>query len=100
MGTKGSMPSPLEGRRGITAMPDTPKFTSGDYVSSSSHAYGHNIDQLYTDRISDYTPGDRHQYGDRLSVYMGRELPSEPTARYAESVSFLQKHQVASNAFS
>nr|XP_027085808.1 protein SHORT ROOT IN SALT MEDIUM 1-like isoform X2 [Coffea arabica] len=91
---KGSLPSLLEGRRGFnSSMADSPKFASGDYVSSSGHAFGHKVDQLYSDRVSDYTPGDRHQYGDRHSIYIGRELPSEPASRYAESVAFVHKHQ-------
>ncbi|KAI7994060.1 Protein SHORT ROOT IN SALT MEDIUM 1, partial [Camellia lanceoleosa] len=42
MSAKGAGPSALEGRSGYgSAMPDSPKLPSGDFVSSSSHGYGH-----------------------------------------------------------
>ncbi|KAL3522783.1 hypothetical protein ACH5RR_015617 [Cinchona calisaya] len=93
MDAKGSMPSPLEGHRGFTSMPESPKFASSDYVSSSSTGHGLKVVHIYSDSVSDYAPGDRHQYGDRHSVYMGRDLPSEPAPRYVESVSYGHKHQ-------
>lgn len=96
MGAKGPMPPALEGRSGFSSsISDSPKFISSDYVSSASHGYGHKGEQLYSDRISEYTPGDRRQYGERLSAYLGRDVPSEPAGRYADSVAFGHKHQVA-----
>lgn len=96
IGAKGPIPSGLEGRTGFSSsVPDSPKFTSGEYISSASRGYGHKVDQLYSDRITDYAHGDRRQYGDRHTTYVGCDLPSEPIGRYADSGSFSRKHQVA-----
>lgn len=93
-GGKGSVPAALEGRRGYSsAMPESPKFVSGDYVSSSSHGYGQKGDQLFADKISDYPSIDRRQYGERSSAYIGREQ-NEPTGRYVDSLGFGHQHQV------
>lgn len=91
IGGKGSGSSALEGRSGFGV--DSPKFTTGDYVSSSSHGYGHKAEQQYSDRVSDYPTLDRHQYGERHSSYAGRDLTSEQASRYPDSISFGQKHQ-------
>ena len=72
-----------------SAMPDSPKFASTDYVSSSSHSYSHKGDQIYAEKIPDYPTVERRQGG-----YLGRELPSEPPGRYADSAIFGHQHQV------
>ena len=77
-----------------SAMPDSPKFASTDYVSSSSHSYSHKGDQMYAEKIPDYPTVERRQYGERQGGYLGRELPSEPTGRYADSAIFGHQHQV------
>lgn len=87
----------LAGRGGYSsAVPDSPKFASADYVSSSSHGYAHKGDQLYAEKIPDYPAIDRRQYGERQtqSAYIGREIQSDPAARYADSVGFGHHHQV------
>lgn len=87
--------SALESRGAYAStVPDSPKFSSGDYVSSSSHGYGHKGGQLYAEKVSDYPVIDRRQYSERQSSYLGRDLQSEPTGRYADSVSFAHQHQV------
>lgn len=87
--------SALEGRAGYaSAITDSPKFSSGEYVPSSSHGYGHKAGQLYAEKVSDFPAIDRRQYGERQSSYLGRDLQSEPTGRYADSVSFAHQHQV------
>lgn len=91
-GGKGSASSALESRSGFSV--DSPKFTAGDYVSSSSHGYGHKAEQQYSDRITDYPTLDRHQYVERHSSYGGRDLTSEQASRYPDSISFGLKHQV------
>ena len=83
--------SALEGRAAGYA---SPKFSSGDYVSTSSHGYGHKGSQLYAEKVTDYPVIDRRQYGDRQSSYMGRDLQTDPTGRYADSVSYAHQHQV------
>ncbi|KAJ1423672.1 EF-hand domain [Sesbania bispinosa] len=97
LSTKGAASSALDGRGGYTlGVSDSPKFASGDYVSSSSHGYGHKSDQLYGDKTLDYSGIDRRQYGERQSGYIGRDLPSDPTARYAaDAVGFTHQHQQA-----
>ncbi|KAM3281407.1 protein SHORT ROOT IN SALT MEDIUM 1 [Capsicum chacoense] len=90
-GGKGSASSALESRSGFGV--DSPKFTAGDYVSSSSHGYGHKAEQQYSDRITDYPTLDRHQYVERHSSYGGRDLTSEQASRYPDSISFGLKHQ-------
>lgn len=91
IGGKGSGSSALESRSGFGV--DSPKFTAGDYVSSSSHGYGHKAEQQYTDRVSDYPTLDR-RYGERHNSYVGRDLTSEQPNRYSDSISFGNKHQV------
>lgn len=87
--------SALEGRASYaSAIPDSPKFSSADYVSSSSHVYGQKGDQLYGEKVPDYPIIDRRQYGERQSSYMGRDLQNESTGRYAESVGYVTQHQV------
>lgn len=86
--------SALEARAGYSsAITESPKFSSGDYVSSSSHGYGLKAgSQLFAEKVADYPVIDRRQYGDRQSSYLGRDLQSEPAGRYADSVGFA--HQV------
>lgn len=92
MSTKGAASSALDGRGGYS---DSPKFGPGDYIPSSSHGYGHKSDQLYGDKSLDYSGIDRRQYGERQSGYLGRDLPSEQTARYAaDAVGYSGQHQV------
>ncbi|XVF03307.1 hypothetical protein REPUB_Repub04eG0249900 [Reevesia pubescens] len=74
-------------------MPDSPKFPSTDYVSSSSHSYSHKGDQMYAEKVPDYPTVERRQYGERQGGYLGRELRSEPTGRYADSSIFGHQHQ-------
>ncbi|CAI0405956.1 unnamed protein product [Linum tenue] len=81
--SKGSGPSALEGRGGYS-----PKFAAGEYVPSSNHVYGHKTEQLYADKLSDYTGIDRRQYGERHSSYIARDLQTDPASRYADSVGF------------
>ncbi|KAJ1419141.1 Cell division cycle and apoptosis regulator protein 1 [Sesbania bispinosa] len=96
LSTKGAASSALDGHGGYTlGVSNSPKFASGDYVSSSSHGYGHKSDQLYGDKTLDYSGIDRRQYGEPQSGYIGRDLPSDPTARYtADVVGFTHQHQV------
>ncbi|OIT05507.1 hypothetical protein A4A49_49077 [Nicotiana attenuata] len=99
VGGKVSGSSALESRSGFTV--DSPKFTAGDYVSLSSHGYGHKAEQQYghkaeqqySNRVSDYPALDRHQYAERHSSYAGRDLTSEQAGRYPDSISFAHKHQ-------
>lgn len=78
----------MESRGGYaSAKQDSPKFSSGDYIPASSHA------QLYGEKGPDYPAIDRRQFG-RQSAYMGRDLQSEPTSRFADSVGFGPQHQV------
>lgn len=94
-GIKGAGPSALEGRGGYASvLPDSPKFASGDYVSSSSHGYGHKGDQIYAEKIPDYSAMDRRQYGERHSSYLGRDIKIEPTARFSDAASYGLQHQV------
>ena len=67
---------------------------SADYVPSSSHGYGHKTDQLYAEKIHDYSSIERRQYGERQSAYMGRDIQSDPAARYTDSISFSHQNQV------
>ena len=76
------------------AISDSPKFSYGDYVPSSCHGYGLKGIQLYAEKVFDYPVIDKRQYGERQSAYMGRDLQSEPTGRYADCVSFSHQHQV------
>ena len=76
------------------AISNSPKFSYGDYVPSSSHGYGHKGIQLYGEKVSDYSVIDRRQYGERHNAYMGRDLQSKPTGRYADCVGFSHQHQV------
>lgn len=89
MGIKGSATG-LEGRNNyVSSIPDSPKFAANERVSSSSRGYGHKVDQLYPDRLSDYLSVDK-----RHSSYLGRDLPSETASRYADPVAFGHDHQV------
>lgn len=95
MNAKGAGPSALEGRGSYaSAITGSPKFVSSDYVQSSGHGYGHKGDQLYADKIPDYPVPDRHQYGERHSAYIGKDLQSEQTGRYADSIGFSNQNQV------
>ena len=80
-------------------MQESPKFKSGEYVSSSSHAYGQKGDQLFPDKMSDYPSTDRRQYGERSNAYMGRDLQTEPAGQYADSIGFSHQHKVLCYAF-
>ncbi|TKY69650.1 Cell division cycle and apoptosis regulator protein 1 [Spatholobus suberectus] len=95
LSTKVSASSALDGRGGYAlGVSDSPKFTSGDYVSSSSHGYGHKSDQLYGDKGLEYSGIDRRQYGERQSGYVGRDLTSDPTGRYAaDPIGFSHQRQ-------
>ncbi|RZC24418.1 protein SHORT ROOT IN SALT MEDIUM 1-like [Glycine soja] len=95
LSTKGSASSALDGRGGYAlGVSDSPKFASGDYVSSSSHGYGHKSDQLYGDKGLEYSGLDRRQYGERQSGYLGRDLTSDPAGRYAaDPVGFSHQRQ-------
>lgn len=85
----------MEGRGGYpSGLSDSPKFTSGDYVPSSSHGYGHKGDQLYKEKIHDYPVIDRRQYGERQSAYIARDMQSDTAVRYADSVGLSHQHQV------
>lgn len=85
----------MEGRGGYaSAIPDSPKFASGDYVSTSSLGYGHKGDQIYAEKIPDYSTMDRRPYGERQSTYLGRDLQSESTGRFADAVSYGHQNQV------
>ena len=95
MNIKGAGSSALEGRSSyVSNIPDSPKFASSDYVSSSSHGYGLKSDQIYTEKIPDYPTIDRRQYAERQSTYIGRDLQSEPTGRFTDAVGFSHQHQV------
>lgn len=92
---KGAGQSALEGRGSYAlAVTDSPKFASSDYVSSTGHGYSHKGDQLYAEKVPDYPVIDRRQYGERQSAYIGRDLQSEPTGRYADSVGYSHQNQV------
>ena len=87
--------STLEARVGYaSAISDSPKFSYGDYVPSSSHWYGLKGIQLYAEKVSDYPVIDGRQYGEHQSAYMCKDLQSEPTWWYADCVSFSHQHQV------
>lgn len=92
---KGAGSSVLEGRGGyVPTIPDSPKFTSSDYVPSTSHGYSSKSDQIYADKIPDYPTLDRRQYPERQSTYIGRDIQSEPTGRFTDAVGFSHQHQV------
>ncbi|KAK7274864.1 hypothetical protein RIF29_15964 [Crotalaria pallida] len=93
LSTKGAASSALDGRGGYSlGVSNSPKFASGDYVSSSSHGYGHKSDQLYGDKGLDYAGIDRRQYGERQSAY----IPSDPAGRYpTDPVGYGHQHQQA-----
>ncbi|GAU37649.1 hypothetical protein TSUD_220750 [Trifolium subterraneum] len=96
LSTKGAGSSALDVRGGYSlGVSDSPKFASSDYLSASStHGYGHKSDQLYGDKSLDYSGLDRRQYGERQSGYIGRDLSSDPTGRYAtDSVGYSHQHQ-------
>lgn len=85
LSTKGVGSSVLDNRSGyVPTLPDSPKYASGSYLSSSAHGYGQKEDDLYSDKLSGYVPVDRRQ----SSAYLGRELQNDPPARYADSSSF------------
>ena len=77
-----------------SAISDSPKFSYGDYVPSSSHGYSLKGIQLYGEKVSDYPVIDLRKYGEHQSPYICRDLQSEPTGRYADCVSFSHQHQV------
>ncbi|XP_043697580.1 protein SHORT ROOT IN SALT MEDIUM 1-like [Telopea speciosissima] len=82
MSSKVAGSSALHGRDGYgSAMAESP----GDYVPSSSHGYGLKGDQFSSGIISDYTSLDR-SYGDRQNAYSGRELQSESSRRFSDTV--------------
>ncbi|KAK7407389.1 hypothetical protein VNO78_09269 [Psophocarpus tetragonolobus] len=95
LSTKGTASSALDGRGGYAlGVSDSPKFASGDYVSSTSHGYGHKTDPLYGDKGLDYSGIDRRQYGERQTSYIGRDLTSDPSGRYAaDPVGFSHQRQ-------
>ncbi|CAH9102768.1 unnamed protein product [Cuscuta epithymum] len=90
---KASASSTLEGRTGFnSSITDSTKYTLGDYVSSSGHAYGHKA-EVFSERVGDYSTLERRQYAERHSTYAGgRDLNIEPTSHYQENISF-NKHQ-------
>lgn len=93
---KGVGSATLESRSGYpSVMPESPKFTSSEYVSSSTHGYGKKSDQFFSEKLSDYPSMERRQYGERQSAYVGgRDLQSESGGRYADPVGFSHQHQV------
>lgn len=87
--------SALEGRAGYaSAVSQSPKFSSTEYVPTSSHGYGHKGAPLYGEKVSDYPGLDRRQYGERQGSYLGRDMQTEPAGRYADSVSYAHQQQV------
>lgn len=95
MSAKGSGVLSLDGRGTYpSTLPESPKFSSADYISSSSHGYGHKSDQLFAEKIPDYPAIDRRTYGERQGAYMGRDMQGDPAPRYVDSVSFSHQHQV------
>lgn len=76
----------MEGRGGYaSAIADSPKYLSSDYISSSSHGYGHRTDQLFTEKVTEYPTLDRRQYNERQSAYLGRDLNTDAAGRFSES---------------
>ncbi|RID52871.1 hypothetical protein BRARA_G00304 [Brassica rapa] len=63
----------------------SPKYASGSYLSPSSNVYGQKVEDLYSDKLSGYVFVDRRQFGERSSIYLGRELQSDTTTRYSDS---------------
>ncbi|KAK6913159.1 DBC1/CARP1 catalytically inactive NUDIX hydrolase domain [Dillenia turbinata] len=93
IGVKGGGTSALESRGGYaTVRAESPKFSAGDYVSSSSHLYGSKSDHLFSEKVSDYPSVDRRQY-ERHGGLMGRDLQSDSSGRYADSVGYGHQHQ-------
>ncbi|KAL9269418.1 SHORT ROOT IN SALT MEDIUM 1-like protein [Drosera capensis] len=91
---KTSGPSGLDARGVyISARPESPKYTPAEYVVSSSHGYGQNSERLLVEKLPEYLPVERRQYGERQSVYLGRDLPAEIAGRYADSISHSHQHQ-------
>lgn len=96
LSTKGVGSSVLDNRSGyVPTLPDSPKYASGSYLSSSAHGYGQKEDDLYSDKLSGYVPVDRRQ----SSAYLGRELQNDPAARYADSSSFGRQVRSLSQLF-
>ena len=95
MSAKGSGVLSLDGRGTYpSTLPESPKFSSADYISSSSHGYGHKSDQLFAEKIPDYPAIDRRTYGERQGAYMGRDMQGDPAPRYVDSDGFSHQHQV------
>ena len=95
MSAKGSGGLSLDSRGTYpSTLPDSPKFSSADYISSSSHGYGHKSDQLFAEKIPDYPAIDRRPYGERQGTYMGRDMQGDTATRYVDSVGFGHQHQV------
>ncbi|CAM8922227.1 unnamed protein product [Rhodiola kirilowii] len=87
MSLKGPGSASLEGRSSYASarQESPPKYTPGEY-GSSTRGYGQKIDPLYSEKIKDY-------YGEQ-NAYMGRDLRSEPSGRYADSLGYGSQHQV------
>ncbi|GAB2242015.1 hypothetical protein Droror1_Dr00018790 [Drosera rotundifolia] len=77
----------------ISARPESPKYTPAEYAVSSSHGYGQNSERLLLEKLPEYLPVERRQYGERQSAYLGRDLPAEIAGRYADSISHSHQHQ-------
>ncbi|KAI3713942.1 hypothetical protein L1987_72530 [Smallanthus sonchifolius] len=81
---KGAGSSVLEGRSGYgSTRQDSPKYASGDYpLASQKYAKG---ESMFSD--------DRLPYAERTSTYSGRDLQSDSTVRFADSIAFGHKHK-------
>ena len=95
LSAKGSVPPAMEGRGNYGSMTaDSPNYTAADYVSSSSHGYGHKPERLIPEKIADYASLERRQYAERQGTYLGRDLPVEAAGRYADPVGYSSQHKV------
>ncbi|KAI3812370.1 hypothetical protein L1987_17077 [Smallanthus sonchifolius] len=81
---KGAGSSVLEGRSGYgSTRQDSPKYASGDYpLGGQKYAKG---ESMFSD--------DRLPYAERASTYSGRDLQSDSTVRFADSIAFGHQHK-------
>lgn len=69
-------------------------ITTDDYGSATTHAYSQKGDQFSSVKNPDYGVADRRHYGEHQGAFAGRDLQSDSSRRYLESVSLNSRHQV------
>lgn len=56
--------------------------------------YGRKNESLYGETLHDYSAIEKRPYGERQGAYIGMDIQSERTKRYADSVGFSLPHEV------